>query len=1006
MKFQFEDDLDYQIKAISAVVDLFKGQEKTRSEFTVTAPPKLKDQKEFDYGSTLGVGNRLELLDEEILKNLRDVQLRNGLAPSESLTSGDFTVEMETGTGKTYVYLRTIFELNKHYGFTKFVIVVPSVAIKEGVNQTLKDTREHFGNLYPAAKTIRFFQYDSSRMSAISEFARSDKIQIMITTVGAINKKDVNNLYKAHEGTGGERPVDLIRATRPILIVDEPQSVDGGMQGKGREALESMRPLCTLRYSATHLDKYHMVYSLNAVDAYEKGLVKQIEVASLEVEDGYNKPRVKLVETQNVRNLLTAKLELDVLNGKNVKRKTVQVKDGDDLEQITNREIYRDMRVGTITWGKDAPEQTAEIKGKGLEYTLKRGETLNDVNPDAIKRQMIRRTIQEHFEKELAFKRKGVQVKVLSLFFIDSVKNYRAYDEAGNEIPGKFALMFEEEYLKLARSEKYQTLFEKIDLDTDVSEVHNGYFSIDKNKQWQEFAVAANGQIRNNAVNRENAERAYNLIMKEKGKLLRFDTKLRFIFSHSALKEGWDNPNVFQICTLRDIGSELARRQTIGRGLRLCVNQGGKRLRDNQINTLTVMATESYEDFARTLQKEIEKETGVKFGVIDKDRFAPLLFEDENGEVKPVGVDRSKQLWNFLKQEEYIDGKGKVQDKLRAALKDNTLELPKTFDDIAPQVKEALRKSAGKLDIKNADDRKTIRVNKAMLLSSEFQALWERIKYKTAYRVAFDTEKLVADAAKAIDNALPITETRAAFRKADVQIGEAGISTKETDRSGFTAVKEEDIELPDILTNLQDETGLTRSSIVAILRQCHRLDDFTRNPQQFLTYCREAINRTKRQALVDGIRYQKLGDEFYYAQELFEAEELKGYLHNTLDAQKSVYEQVVYDSAGIEKSFAEDLERNEAVKVYAKLPGWFTVPTPLGSYNPDWAVVVEKDGQERVYFVAETKGSLWADDLRLHESAKIKCGKKHFEELAQHTPDTPAKYAQVANVQDMMGYVG
>ena len=1011
MKLHFEDDLDYQKAAIESVVSLFKGQEISRSEFTVMFQPNLSSSPTLSLGieeGQLGIGNRLLLVDEELEENLRNVQLANGLRPAEKLTSGDFTVEMETGTGKTYVYLRTIFELNKNYGFTKFVIVVPSVAIKEGTYKTLQITQEHFDGLYPKAKGYEYFLYDSSKLGQVRNFATSSNIQIMVTTVGAINKKDVNNLYKENENTGGEKPIDLVRATNPIIIVDEPQSVDGGLTGKGKEALTAMNPLCTLRYSATHVDKHHMTFRLDAVDAYERGLVKQIEVASLQIESGNNKPYVRLESTHNKQGSITAKIEIDVQRGKNIRREILTVEDGDDLEQITNRSIYENMQIGTITCGKD--NESIEVKGDGFDQLLKPGDAIGGVDPDEIKRLMIRRTIKEHFDKELMFAVNKQPIKVLSLFFIDSVEHYRQYDEDGNPVKGKYAVMFEEEYRKLAKSGEYQSLFQEIDLDADASEVHNGYFSIDKKGR-------SVNTDEGNQTNRDNAERAYNLIMKEKEKLLSFDTKLKFIFSHSALKEGWDNPNVFQICTLRDMGSERERRQTLGRGLRLCVNQEGQRLRGNEVNTLTVIATENYEKFAENLQKEIEQDTGIRFGIVEPHQFATIKTANDQGEISPLGVDQSEKIWQFLKAENYVDAKGKVQDSLRTVLKAGNFKLSEEIkkeliqaygevqaDVIATDVQSVLRKLAGKLDIKNADDRRTIRTREAVLQSDEFKALWERIKYKTTYRVEFDNLKLINDCADAIRACPPITKTRAQFRKADIAIGKGGVTADETSASGFTTIHENDIELPDIITDLQDKTQLTRKSIVQILRDSRRLQDFARNPQQFMDYCSEAINRTKRLALVDGIRYTKIGENHFYAQELFQQEELKGYLKNTLETQKSVYTHVVYDSDGVEKSFAEDLEKNEKVKVYAKLPAWFKVPTPLGTYNPDWAVVVEDEGTEKLYFVVETKGSTWWDDLRHLEGAKIKCGEKHFDAIAKNTKN-PVQYIKAKDVDGMMGYV-
>ena len=1013
MKLYFEDDLDYQNAAVNSIVGLFKGQEISRSEFTVTfqSHSYMKSSPNLSLGmeeSQLGIGNRLVLVDEEIEENLRRVQLQNSLRPTETLASGDFTVEMETGTGKTYVYLRTIFELNKNYGFTKFVIVVPSVAIKEGTYKTLQITQEHFEGLYPKARGYEYFLYDSSKLGQVRNFATSSNIQIMVTTVGAINKKDINNLYKENENTGGEKPIDLVRATNPIIIVDEPQSVDGGLTGKGKEALTAMSPLCTLRYSATHVDKHHMTFCLDAVDAYERGLVKQVEIASLQIDSGHNKTYIRLESTHNRKGSITAKVEVDVQRGKNIRREFLTVEDGDDLEQITGRAIYENMRIGAITSGRN--NESIEVKGDGFDQLLRPGDAIGDVDPDQIKRLMIRRTIKEHFDKELMFAINKKPIKVLSLFFIDSVQHYRQYDEDGHELKGKYALMFEEEYRKLARSADYQNLFREIDPETDATKVHNGYFSIDRKGRSVETTE-------NNQANRDNAERAYNLIMKEKEKLLSFDTRLKFIFSHSALKEGWDNPNVFQICALRDMGSERERRQTLGRGLRLCVNQNGERLRGSDVNTLTVIAEENYEKFAENLQKEIEQDTGIHFGIVEKYEFANIKVILANGELQALGFEQSRKVWQFLRDKQFVDAKGKVQDSLRAALKGGTFELPEEVkqefvkdhgeeqsDIIASNIQGVLRKLAGKLDIKNADDRKIIQTRQAVLKSDDFRLLWERIKYKTTYRVEFNNFKLLNDCAEAIRNCPPITKTRAQFRKADIAIGKGGVGIKETSASGYTTIHENDIELPDIITDLQDKTQLTRKSIVKILRDSRRLQDFLRNPQQFIDYCSEAINRTKRLALVDGIKYTRIGDDHFYTQELFEQEELKGYLKNMLKVKKSVYTHVVYDSGGVEKSFAEDLEKNETVKVYAKLPTWFKVPTPLGSYNPDWAIVAEDDGREKLYFVVETKGSTWWHDLRHLESAKIKCGEQHFEEIAKDT-ENPARYIKSKDVNGMMGYV-
>jgi type III restriction enzyme len=989
MKLHFEPDLDYQLQAIEAVCDLFRGQEICRTEFTVTRDPADTQMRLGFAQNDLGIGNRLTLLDEELLANLQAVQLRNGIAPSESLASGDFTVEMETGTGKTYVYLRTIFELNKRYGFTKFVIVVPSIAIKEGVYKSLQIMEDHFSSLY-AGVPFDYFLYDSAKLGQVRNFATSAQIQIMVVTVGAINKKDVNNLYKDSEKTGGEKPIDLIKATRPIVIVDEPQSVDGGLSGAGKQALDAMNPLCTLRYSATHVDKHHMVYRLDAVDAYERRLVKQIEVASATVEDAHNKPYVRLLSVSNKRGSISAKVELDVETATGVQRREVTVYDGDDLEQTTRRPIYRDCRIGEICVAKG--NEFLELRVPGGEQYLRPGQAWGDVDPLAVQREMIRRTIKEHLDKEKRLRPLGI--KVLSLFFIDEVAKYRQYDDDGNPVKGVYARLFEEEYKRLANHPDYRTLFEGVDLSRAAEEVHEGYFSIDKKSR------RAVDTTESNQAGREAAEQAYNLIMKDKERLLSFDTPLKFIFSHSALREGWDNPNVFQICTLRDIRTERERRQTIGRGLRLCVNQDGQRVRGFDVNTLTVIATESYEQFAENLQKEIEAETGIRFGILEAHHFVAVKVTSASGEMTPLGLEKSKALWEHLRSAGYIDARGKVQESLKQALANGHIELPDEFRPHHAQIADIIAKVAGRLEIKNADERRQVRPRQAILHSPEFKALWDRIKDKTTYRVEFDNEKLVEACIKALRDAPPLPKTRLQWRKADIAIGKGGVEATERGGAQTVVLDETDIELPDLLTQLQDRTQLTRRTICRILTGCGRLDDFKRNPQAFIELAAEAINRCKRLAIVDGIKYQRLGDEYYYAQELFEQEELTGYIRNMLtETRKSVFESVVYDS-GTEAAFADGLEKNEAVKVYAKLPGWFKVPTPLGSYNPDWAVLVEKDGAERLYLVVETKSSLFTDDLGDKESAKIECGKAHFKAL--EVRETPARYVVARTVDDII----
>ena len=989
MKLYFDPSLDYQLQAIEAVCDLFRGQEVSRTEFTVSRPPTDAHGGLGFSQNDLGIGNRLALRDEEILGNLRGLQIRNGLPPSKALSSGDFTVEMETGTGKTYVYLRTIFELNKRFGFTKFVIVVPSIAIKEGVYKSLQITEEHFNSLY-AGVPFNYFLYDSAKLGQVLSFATSAQIQVMVLTVAAINKRDINNLYKDSEKTGGEKPIDLVRATCPIIIVDEPQSVDGGLRGRGKEALDAMNPLCTLRYSATHLDKHHMVYRLDAVDAYERRLVKQVEVAAGTVEHAHNRPYVRLVSVSNKQGTISARVELSEEAVTGVRRREFTVQDGDDLEQTTKRAVYRDCRIGEIRVAKG--DQFMELRLPGGEQFLRPGQAWGDVGTLAVQREMIRRTIKEHLEKERRLLPQGI--KVLSLFFIDKVANYRQYDEEGNSVKGPYARMFEEEYRRLAQHPDYKALFAGLGPSHATTDVHGGYFSVDRRSK--RVVDTEEG----NQAGREAAEQAYNLIMRDKERLLSFQTPLKFIFSHSALREGWDNPNVFQICTLRDMQTERERRQTLGRGLRLCVDQEGRRQRGFEVNSLTVVAAESYEQFAQSLQREIAEETGIRFGILEPDQFAAVTVTAEDGTSLPLGVEQSRALWEHLRALGYIDAKGSVQDALRSALKTADVKLPEELAPQASQIIHILRKLTVRLEVKNADERRRVRLRKEVYLSKDFRVLWDRIKHKTSYRVDFDNQKLIEGCIIALREAPLVPKTRLQWRRADLAIGKAGVEAAEREGAQTVFLNEADIELPDLLTELQDRTQLTRRTIYRVLTDSGRLDDFRRNPQAFIEIAGEAINRHKRLAVVDGIQYRRLGDDHYYAQELFEKEELTGYLKDMLtETKKSVYEQVVYDS-GTEAAFADGMEKSEAVKLYAKLPGWFTVRTPLGPYNPDWAVLVEQGGSERLYLVVETKSSLFAEDLRDKESAKIACGKAHFGAL--EVREAAPRYLVARSVVDVL----
>ena len=962
MKLKFQSDLKYQHQAIDSITNIFRGQATKQSNFTVSYGE--------DAGmiqTDLGIGNRLDLTLNEMLKNVQEVQIRNGLARSESLDGMNFTVEMETGTGKTYVYLRTIYELNKRWGFSKFVIVVPSVAIREGVFKSLQITEQHFTELYDR-QPLEYFIYDSEKLDKVRSFATATTIQVMIINIDAFRKSfddpdkedKANVIHRANDRLNGYKPIEFIQETRPIVIIDEPQSVD--TTPKSKEAIASLKPLCTLRYSATHVDKYNMIYRLDAVDAYNEKLVKKIEVMSVRSEESFNLPYIKLIEVNERK----AKIELDVETRGKVKRSTKTIKFGDDLFDLSGeREIYRNYIVEQIDWTPG--NESVEING----HFLRIGDSLGDIDDDTIKRYQIRKTIEEHLDKELRYNHRGI--KILSLFFIDKVANYRDYGKDGNPTKGKYALMFEEEYKQLIAKPKYRTLFKDVDVYTEVEKVHNGYFAQDKK-----------GKLKDTKGNTAADTDVYSLIMKEKERLLSLEEPLRFIFSHSALREGWDNPNVFQICTLKDSGGTyVSRRQEIGRGLRLAVNQDGERVADYNVNTLTVMANESYEEFVANLQTEMEEQTGITFGKIESHIFAKLAFLDvESEEPVAMGYDLSKKLYENLKEQNYIDKKDKATTELREALENYEFSIPEEFQPWKAAVVKQLKHITDRLPIKDGSKKKKVKLNKAIINSQEFIELWEKIKYKTVFSIEFDSDQLIRKTIDSIQKMKKIEQVRIISRK-------DGIATMDRLSGVQGSMLSERVEdyvaiqhtLPDVITELQNRTNLTRKTIVQILTGSKRLEDFKNNPQKFIQEVTKIIQREMKLLLRDGIKYYKMSDEAYYAVELFENEELLAYLNqNAVASEKSPFDHILYDS-DIEESFAKRFEDDENVKVYVKLPNWFKIETPVGNYNPDWAAVINKDGEEKLYFVLETKGTDIEEFLRPEEQAKIHFARKHFEAI-------------------------
>lgn len=991
MKIKFESELQFQLDAMNSIVEIFKGSEKHDSTFTVYSPEYINNQQTITFNE-IGYSNQINLSREQLIENTINIQLKNGLKPSSvddvREDNLEFSIEMETGTGKTYVYLRTIMELYQKYGLSKFIIVVPSISIKEGVYKSLQITQDHYRQLYDNIQ-YNYFIYNSGRLSDVRNFSANNGLEIMVINIDAFSKSfkysaqpnKANIIHRYHDSLGG-KPLDFIRNTRPVVIIDEPQSTISTPLRK--TAVQNLNPLVTLRYSATHREKVNLVFKLDAVDAYAQKLVKQIEVGSVQASEDRNNVYIKLKEVILSKGLPIAKVEVDVFERGSVKRKIKKVRQNTDLEEITKRNEYEGYIIKDI-YGEKGNEY---IDFTSREDVIKLHESIGEADELQIKRVMISKTIEEHLDKEMILNKKGI--KVLSLFFIDRVMNYRGYDDEGNPTKGIYAKIFEEEYKKHIRKPKYNTPFGKLkESNIDIQSVHDGYFSIDK-KGKRSNSKEKYEYFKDTSGNTNADENTYHLIMRDKEKLLSFDSNIRFIFSHSALKEGWDNPNVFQICTLRQKGkSKITPRQQIGRGLRLCVNQNGERIFGHGINTLSVIANESWEQFVQDLQKEIEKESGIVFGEIKESTFSDIVIKPVNVDKNPIymGHEKSKQLFKYLLDRGYIDSNGRVMDLLNIALFNNNVEIPESFhknkEYIKKQIINKLKSFASKLPINNLDKKKKVKINEKIIECPDFQELWERVKHKTTFSVNFDSHSLIKKCIDSIDKHLKKNKGRIVYERKHVVFDVGGLDVDESKTKTQDYIYENQVEnLPDIISYIQNATNLTRQSIVKILTDTRKLEYFKINPQKFIEGCIDLINEQMRHHIVDGLKYHKMGRGEFYSQELFKNEELFGYLkRNMIESSKSPYDYVIYDSA-IERSLTNDFENSENVSVYAKLPSWFRIQTPLGSYNPDWVVNwKEEDGEEKLFFVVESKGHLFEENLRRIESSKINCGKKHFEEL-------------------------
>lgn len=979
MKLQFDANQQFQLDAVAAITELFDGQPQSAPEYAVinmgTGAGLFAGQQQTE----LGAGNQLLVAEDKLLANTRAIQTHHDIEvadPAAALEAWElfdgpanqkrhcphFSVEMETGTGKTYVYLRTVFELSRRYGFQKFIIVVPSVAIREGVLKNIEITAEHFRVLYNNLP-FEHFVYDARKINRLRQFATSNTLQILVINIDAFRKnftgteeeQKSNVIYKESDKLSGRQPIEFVQAARPFVIIDEPQSVDS--TDKAQEAIKALNPLCTLRYSATHRNPYNLVYRLDPVRAFELKLVKQIVVASAFADGAANDAFVR-VEKIDYKKGIKAKLRIHVQGAEGSKEKAVTVKQGTDLFMLSNERP-------NYAQGYSVAEINAEPGSEFIRFnngrTLRLGEETGGMRED-VWRAQIKHTVKRHLEKELQLRSRGI--KVLSLFFVDRVANYRDYDGAGQPVQGKFAKAFEAELAALTKEERFRELDW---LRQPVGKLHNGYFAQDKK-----------GVLKDTRGDTQADDEVYNLIMKEKERLLSLDEPLRFIFSHSALREGWDNPNVFQICTLNETRSAVKKRQEIGRGLRLPVDQNGQRVFDESVNKLYVMANESYEDFARALQTEYEDECGVTFGKVPLTALAKLT-QVVDGQERPIGCEAAEAIRTSLVAQKMLDAEGRIQPAFDPKRKDFKMELPEAQRELIPAVIDLLSAYQIERHIRRERDDGPNRLKKQITLSPEFMALWDRIKPKTTYRVEFETNKLVDLAVDAIKRMGRIDKPRIRVSAGQLGVQKGGVSTT------AVSVAEEQAEygnhlLPDLLAYLQNETELTRLTLVRILKESGRLGDFFNNPQRFMDTVAAELKHTLHRLLVDGIKYERIdgaGTEAEWEMLLFKNEELINYL-TALQVDKSVYEYVVYDSE-VEREFAQKLDQRTDIKLFVKLPNWFEIDTPLGKYNPDWAIVKQYD--KTLYLVRETKGTRDFLKLRTSEADKIRCGKRHFEAL-------------------------
>ena len=1023
MKLKFKNQ-QFQTDAAKAVTDVFQGQKNAALlEFTHDTGSDGSGQASlFDV-----VGYRNQPIDvpySQVLDHIRNIQMAAQLKPTESFDREDLrlTIEMETGTGKTYTYIKTMFELNKLYGWSKFIIVVPSIAIREGVCKSFEVMSEHFAAEY--GKRIQSFVYVSDQLTKIDQFACDANMHVMIINTQAFNKdfeekdsskgtkkkvKNKNKIFERMDSFRSRAPIDVIAATNPILIIDEPQSVLGAdKKNKTRQGLKKFNPLFTLLYSATHRadDIVNMIYRLDAMDAYNRKLVKKISVVGIEQKgstatNGYLHLESIELSEGNPR----ARISFEKQVGNNIKHVSQLVSDRFDIYQNSGElQEYAD---GWRITGIDGYKRCVYLQN-GI--TLYEGEDIGAVNEKVIRRAQIRSTILAHIEKERKLFHMGI--KCLSLFFIDHVDNYRKY-ENGTTKNGVYADIFEEEYnnivgslqLRFSDDQEYVSYLKSFTAD----QVHNGYFSRDK--QTGHYIQPKDSEVKNESSNDVSA---YDLIMKDKERLLSFKEPTRFIFSHSALKEGWDNPNVFQICTLKDSDNQTKKRQEVGRGMRLCVNQNGERQDENvlhggvfEVNELTVIASESYNSFAAKLQTEIAEAVGDRPQKVNTQLFLNLRVTNAEGVQKLLSDDDAQELYVTLRTNGYVTKDGQLTPKFHEDKKDGTLD----FGDYNEYKNDVVKKldTVFNPDAVKPENKRKVREAKfdsKKFERKDFQELWRKINHQTYYTVDFKTDELIDKAVIQLDNHLKVSEiqlrmvTGTMDRIGSKQQLEQGTAMGITDSQTISVREEIGNEVRyDLIGKLVEDTGLTRHAVVTILKKIkpNTFNQFKTNPEEFIIKAGNIINECKAIAVIEHVQYHKLDKQF--KTDIFNSTTLKGKLgENAIESQKSLYDLVVVDSKGIEMNFAKELEERNEVAIYTKLPGGFYINTPVGHYNPDWAIVFKEEPDiKHVYFVAETKGSLEESQLRESEKSKIECARRHFATIA----DSTVTYDVVRNYNDL-----